>query len=427
MKTNTNYLHAIHYNMLGLNTACICNFVSEYNFYEKNVLKSPCHEWIDLRQRRQLKEEIENYPWEISTGVAIIGGYNNLHVFDIDGCSNYSFIKDLLRILGLPQDYEWLTLTGSLNGYHIYFFSDSIKGIEDEHMVSTYPANDFNEGLFSKFEILWKTPIVASPSLHISTHNYSFVNCRIPMSQPQWINIEKFKIIECLFLNREKVIQNTKYEDFLVKSFKLNQPSDLELVNLGNLKRSLFFIFDTETDGLINKSDSNNIKYPKIIQISWAIMDFDGIILKKDTRILNCDYNADSEAFKINKLNKSNISKLAESPQLVYKDLINDLKYCKYIAAHNLDFDLNLLIHELSLIELDIDLRDFKTICTMRIGAELIGNNAKYPKLTELYEWLFNYKIFQLHNAEADALIVCKCCRELIKREKLKSYKFQSS
>ena len=45
------------------------------------------------------------------------------------------------------------------------------------------------------------------------------------------------------------------------------------------------------------------------------------------------------------------------------------------------------------------------------------SNELKFPKLTELYEKLFNYQIEQRHNAESDALLTAKCFKELVNKE----------
>ena len=44
-------------------------------------------------------------------------------------------------------------------------------------------------------------------------------------------------------------------------------------------------------------------------------------------------------------------------------------------------------------------------------------NKLKFPKLTELYEKLFDYKIEQKHNAESDALLTAKCFKELVNKQ----------
>jgi hypothetical protein len=169
---NLNYLHGLHYFNLGLNATCISNIVTEHNFYNKNIFKVPCHKWKDLRDRRQTIEELKAYPWDKSTGVGVVAGFNNLHLMDIDGCISQNFLFNILKYLGLPNDYEWVVQSGSLNGYHIYFFSNRFENLKSDDVVSTFPANSKHEYLFDKIEILWKTHAVLPPSLHNSSHEY---------------------------------------------------------------------------------------------------------------------------------------------------------------------------------------------------------------------------------------------------------------
>ena len=44
-------------------------------------------------------------------------------------------------------------------------------------------------------------------------------------------------------------------------------------------------------------------------------------------------------------------------------------------------------------------------------------DELKFPRLFELYEKLFDYKIEQRHNAESDVLLTAKCYKELINKE----------
>jgi DNA polymerase III epsilon subunit-like protein len=421
---NLNYLHGLHYFNLGLNATCISNIVTEHNFYNKNIFKVPCHKWKDLRDRRQTIEELKAYPWDKSTGVGVVAGFNNLHLMDIDGCISQNFLFNILKYLGLPNDYEWVVQSGSLNGYHIYFFSNRFENLKSDDVVSTFPANSKHEYLFDKIEILWKTHAVLPPSLHNSSHEYSFLNCRIPSEKPKWIDINKFSTIENLYLYKSKEVVKTSYFEEWVATEKINQPSNQDEIQLSKLKGNLYLIFDTETDGLIDKSVFGTIKYPSIVQISWLIMDEDGIVYKKVADLVKSDFDKYSDAFKINNINPDRILQLGKDPKIIYKEFLNDIKYCKFIVAHNIDFDLPILKNEMKKAYLETEQLNKQQICTMKEGSKLFisqfDNNPKYPKLSELFEKLFNYKVTQIHNAQSDVLLASKCLRELIKKEVIK-------
>lgn len=406
-----------HFYNLGLNITCISNRLTEHNFYDPNLLKAPYHKWKHLKLDRQEENELEKFEWSEATGIGTIAGFNSLHILDIDGCSNDEFINDILIILGLPKHYEWVVKTGSQDGYHIYFYSDIFGDLEENQVCSTFPANIENIGLFEKMELLWSTHVVLPDSLHKSGDKYKFINSAYPTKKPGFIDINRFSVITDLFLNRFKLIKKKNYFNTWTEEVTLKQPSNLEKIDLSTLKKNLIFIFDTETDGLIKNSI-----FPNIIQISWMIMDYDGIIYKKSTELINCDFNEKSEAFKINKIKPDIIRKLGIEPEEAYLKIMYDLKYCDLIAAHNIGFDFSLLKNEFEKYHIDFDLTNVKKFCTMKWGHNEFKNNSnpdpKFPKMTELYEYLFNHSVRQYHNSHSDVVILSKIIKEILFKEK---------
>lgn len=417
-----NKLLANHLYDLGINITCITNYTTEYNFYDANILKGPYHAFEHLKKNRQTKEELNNYDWENSVGLGTLAGFENLRVLDIDGCSNHKFIDDILIILGLPKNYEWVVRTGSLDGFHIYFYSDINENLIKDQVASSYPPNLDNTSLFEKMELLWKTHVVLPNSLHRSGFKYNFVNCKFPKSKPKFIQIDRFKVIETLFLNISEIEKKKVYYS-LSKAVHRNVslPKNLKAIDLSSIDKKLFFLFDIETDGLI---DNNN--YPNIVQISWIIMDIEGVVYKKTTELINCNFNEKSEAFKVNKIDPKIIRKIGREPSEVYYELIYDLKYCDIISAHNLNFDLSILIKELDKYNIEFYLDNIVKFCTMEYGTKLIKTEEnpkpKYPKLTEIFEYLFNHKTKQFHNSHSDVTILAKCIKEMIYTNKLMKF-----
>jgi DNA polymerase III epsilon subunit-like protein len=414
-----NQLLANHLLKIGLNITCITNYITEYNFYDANILKGPYHKWEHLKNIKQTADELNSYDWVNSVGMGTIAGFNNLRVLDIDGCSNYDFIEDILVIFGLPKNYEWVVKSGSQDGFHIYFYSDLLSELEKDQVASSYPPNLDNIGLFEKIEVLWSTHVVLPKSLHKSGSHYSFINCKFPKSLPLNVEIDKFKVLERLFLNVSKIeIKKVYYKLSLEKHKNIVLPNNIEVVDLSLIKNKLFYLFDIETDGLIIEN-----KFPNIIQISWMIMDYNGVVYKKNTELINSDFDENSEAFKINKLKPEIIRKIGREPLEVYQELSYDLKYCTVISAHNLNFDLSILQNEFENNNISFDLNKLEKFCTMKWGFERLKNNddlnPKYPKLTEVYKFLFNHDINQIHNSQSDVTILAKCVKEILYKKQL--------
>src|SRR5690606_17281397 len=185
--------------------------------------------------------------------------------------------------------------------------------------------------------------------------------------KPTFININKFKIIESLFLNIAEIEKKKVYFSLSKEKHRnVKLPNKINLIDLSKIEENLFFLFDIETDGLIE-----NGKYPNIVQVSWMIMDTKGIVYNKVTELVNTDFNENPDAFKINKLNPSIIKKIGKQPSDVFLDMTYDLKHCKIISAHNLKFDLSILENEFRKYQIDFNFDYLEKFCTMDFGTEL--------------------------------------------------------
>jgi DNA polymerase III epsilon subunit-like protein len=414
-------LYAKHYKKLGLNVTCISNEVTEANFYSKNLLKAPNHNWRHLTSVRQHDNEYNDLNWNNATGVGCVSGYDSLVAIDIDGCTDYSLLDSILDILQLPRNYEWVTQTGSKNGFHVIVKCEN-NLLSPEQVVTTFPPNKESRHLFEKIEILWKTHVILPPSLHKSGNIYSFLNCRFPLFRPREVDYDFLFDVIRVYLNYKDIAIGTTYGES-VYDFKPSKIlSDLdEGISIWN--KTTFCIVDIETDGLPQKSLSGVI-FPNVVQVAWLIMDIDGKVLKKDSELVHYPNLQYTEAFSINKINLEMVRKIGKPPTEVYRKLISDLKVTDYVVAHNTDFDLPILSDQFKKYQLQDVLSGKRSICTMRETVSLCqipSPNGEYsfPKLSQLYKKLFNYEIQQSHNAISDVLITTKCFKELLDRKLL--------
>src|SRR5690606_4022540 len=127
------------YKDFGFNVSCISKNTNEYNSNSRNFFKTPSHKWSDLFDYEQEPSELESYDWDNAVGIGTFTSWENLVVLDIDGCSDVGFVKQILRILGLPEDYEWVVESGSKNGFHIYYRGYYIEECDEGDVVSTFP------------------------------------------------------------------------------------------------------------------------------------------------------------------------------------------------------------------------------------------------------------------------------------------------
>lgn len=183
--------------------------------------------------------------------------------------------------------------------------------------------------------------------------------------------------------------------------------------------------FDTETTGFPMRKGFNSYYHPsmvnyynssRLIEIAYIICDEEKKIIKSVNNIIKPD------SFKIENSHIHGITqKHAEYEGIdikkAIKTLEDDIKDVNTMVAHNIMFDLNILISECYRIEnKDVIkmINDKNHICTMDMGKNHL-NLKKSPKLTELYKTLFNEEFTQTHRALSDSEACMKCFYEMKK------------
>ena len=183
-------------------------------------------------------------------------------------------------------------------------------------------------------------------------------------------------------------------------------------------------VFDTETNGLpknwkVSLDDTNN--WPRILSIAWYKIDPAGVILSSQSFLIN------PEGLSITRTS-STIHGITNNTAQQYGVLINealeafdnDVKDCKYLVAHNIEFDYAVTFCEYRRLNLGTySLSSVKQICTMKASTDYCkihspkGKGYKFPKLTELYRKLFSTSVDEKHEALYDAELCMKCFKEL--------------
>jgi DNA polymerase III epsilon subunit-like protein len=188
---------------------------------------------------------------------------------------------------------------------------------------------------------------------------------------------------------------------------------------------------DLETNGLPkfvkfntyhDPSLKENEKYydtSRIIEIAYIICDDKNIVLKEYSTLIQPD-NFEITNTNIHGITIDDCISKGRKIRDVFKNLIDDLKSVDKIVAHNVKFDYNVLLSEYYRYNLDreynFNFNKIKKCCTMDMGLTYMkkrSNVTKYPKLTELYKYLFDEDIVQEHRALSD-VIYCMGCYYMI-------------
>jgi len=179
---------------------------------------------------------------------------------------------------------------------------------------------------------------------------------------------------------------------------------------------NILFI-DIETIGLPNRISFSEYYSPieithydssRIIEIGYIICNNTEIIKKVDNLIKPNNFTINNT--NIHGITHEQAENEGKSISDVLDILYNDLDLVETVISHNSLFDINIILSECHRInhKLFNKLNSKIIKCTMKLGKEFM-KSEKYPKLTELYKFIFNQEIIQEHRALSDS-IICKDC-----------------
>ena len=176
----------------------------------------------------------------------------------------------------------------------------------------------------------------------------------------------------------------------------------------------LLFV-DTETTGIpvdVNRSYKDIDNWPSICQIAWLIYKKDGTIHR------TYNYKTLNKLLITTSYSKSSSGPTSEQSAIeLYEVLpifVNGLIGSDAIIGHNIEYDVNVILCELYRLGLDTtELLNKPQFCTMKNGVEICGfettQGERYPKLQELYTWLFHRPFDNAHDALYDISATAKC------------------
>ena len=193
----------------------------------------------------------------------------------------------------------------------------------------------------------------------------------------------------------------------------------------------MYLFFDTETNGLpanykAPMSDTENWK--RVIQLAWAFYDEEKNLIAKEVDLIKpTDWEIPNEKFWLDngystELNIKNGIPIEEA----FNKFMPYLKKCKYIVAHNMSFDYNILGCEMIRLKLKSNNKPIK-LCTKEASTEFCAipnpyykGSFKWAKLEELHNKLFGKGFEGAHDAMNDVMALQRCFFELVKLKVIK-------
>lgn len=176
-------------------------------------------------------------------------------------------------------------------------------------------------------------------------------------------------------------------------------------------------VFDTETTGLPKHRNWNSSaklmkdNWPHLVSLSWSVIEYNVVVDTYSYIIQPMNWTIPDDSIAIHGITNEKAQN-SGYPLAYVIDKFISTQY-DVLIAHNLEFDENVLMQA---IYWDLGRTEFNEFphpkrCTMKASKDLCKlPNNKYPKLSELYEFVFGVPpdVKQLHNSLYDVIILTK-------------------
>ena len=186
------------------------------------------------------------------------------------------------------------------------------------------------------------------------------------------------------------------------------------------------FVFDLETTGLplrVKGDYTNNEKFntSRLLEIGWKVMNEVGEILKSENQYIipemPSEFAIHPVAASLNKLSVEIIKNKGITLESIADKLVQDIKECKMIIAHNAEFDVNILMnecHRRNLQTLLSAIKECKVVCSKELFIQKFNKKWKGSSLDNMYYFFFKEKRTNQHNTDTDTADLCRCVVKLL-------------
>ncbi len=190
-------------------------------------------------------------------------------------------------------------------------------------------------------------------------------------------------------------------------------------------RMSGFLFFDCETTGLPvrrNLPISEVDGWPRLVQLAWASYDAFGRLEAAESHIVRPEgFTIPADSTAIHGISQERALAEGESVSGVLSAFVKAVDFpFDAVVAHNYEYDRNVVGAELLRAGLASRLFERPWCCTMITTTDLVclpgPYGFKWPKLDELYSFLFGGSYEGAHDAARDAEACARCFFELRRR-----------
>lgn len=178
---------------------------------------------------------------------------------------------------------------------------------------------------------------------------------------------------------------------------------------------SLLFI-DTETSGIYKfKEEYHSPNQPHLVQLALILDDMEGNTVEEYETIIRVgDVNIPPSAAEIHGITTAIANAKGIAAQVALEKFNEMWKISNCIIAHNIPFDMNIMLTTFYREKMDDLFKMVPTYCTMERSTDLLKLPGRYgykwPKLEEAYRVLVDVEGFEgAHNALNDV----RACRKV--------------
>lgn len=179
----------------------------------------------------------------------------------------------------------------------------------------------------------------------------------------------------------------------------------------------MYLFFDTETTGLPPPCPAMVDQWPRLVELAWLLTDAHGAVLRQDSAIIRPEgYRIPQRVTNIHGISTQLAYENGSRLSLVLERFSEALRFSHMLIGHNIDYDYRVIRAEYFRKKISTLLDQYPRFCTMK-SPKIIefckvmrgDNKPKWPGLAELYQYLFEERYHDPHNAYADAKACAEC------------------
>lgn len=180
----------------------------------------------------------------------------------------------------------------------------------------------------------------------------------------------------------------------------------------------MYLIFDVSANGkpLSYKASPNDVgNWPRLIHISWIVLGEDLKPIEDYNYLIKPDgFSISEEVAKRHTIELEKATNEGNDMKSVVKHFCEAVDEAKYIFAHNLNYNENIVAAEFKRAEMDHRLFASERLCLMQEGtfyAKIPNKRGgfKWPSLMELHAAIFKQGYGGANNARADVIAASRC------------------